>query len=301
MSTATYCSFTTWTLLRVLKKLHLLERMSFIVNATIMGVRVRVPIVQGHGMHAMPAGEPWGHHLYTPLLAAFPGTFVDVGVNLGQTLTRLRTVDKTRPYIGFEPNPICIQYARELARLNGFLHCPIVPAGLSTQDGFVDLVMNNDDLTDSGASIVKDFRPGTRIHHRMPVAITQFDTAERDLGPLGKLGVVKIDVEGAEREVLMSMSDRISRDRPAIFLEILPVGRAEHVDRLQRQQDIEALFQALDYRMNRIHNKGTSTRLEPMNGPIGIHNDQDLANFVVLPAERNEELFPQLTRALAQQ
>ena len=79
------------------------------------------------------------------------------------------------------------------------------------------------------------------------------------------------------------------------------MGRAEHVDRLERQQDIEAFFKRMDYRMNRIPNKGTGIRLEALTAPIGIHDDQDLSNFIVLPAERNDALFPELGRALAQQ
>ncbi|MBK8499733.1 MAG: FkbM family methyltransferase [Flavobacteriales bacterium] len=300
MAVRTYCSRGVWYALRALTKLGVLRYLTFSVRAMIMGRKVRVPVMQGHGPGALSVGEPWGHALYTPLLDSFPGTFIDVGVNLGQTLTRVRITHPDLPYLGFEPNPICVQYSRELVRLNGFRDSPIVPAGLADRDGVVDLVMNNDDLTDSGASIVQDFRPGLKVLHRVTVTVLRFTSVERDLH-IGKLGVVKIDVEGAEREVLLSMEQRISSDRPAIVLEILPVGRPEHTDRLRRQQDIEAFFARLDYRMVRIHNKGASTRLERMAAPIGIHNDQQLANFVVLPAERCEEMLPLLDRAIAQQ
>ncbi|MEI2420371.1 FkbM family methyltransferase, partial [Arthrospira platensis SPKY2] len=119
----------------------------------------------------------------------------------------------------------------------------------------------------------------------------RFDTAERDMR-IGLLGLVKIDVEGSEREVLLAMEQRIGRDRPAVVLEILPVWRESNTDRLARQQDVEALFARLDYRMIRIHNKGERSKLEWITGPIGIHQDQDLSNYVVLPAERADALFP---------
>lgn len=297
MAVRTYCSRGMWYVLRALTKLGVLRYLTFSVGATIMGRKVRVPVMQGHGPGALFVVEPWGHALYTPLLQGFPGTFIDVGVNLGQTLTRVRLTHPDLPYVGFEPNPICVQYTRELARLNGFRDVLIVPAGLADRDGVVDLMMNNDDLTDSSASIVQDFRPGMKVHHRVAVTVLRFASAERDLR-IGTLGVVKIDVEGSEREVLFSMEQRIGTHRPAIVLEILPVGRATNTDRLRRQEDIEGFFSRLDYCLIRIHNKGTRTRLERMTSPIGVHDDQELANFVVLPAERCQEMLPLLERAI---
>ena len=34
--------------------------------------------------------------------------FIDVGVNIGQTLLKLKSVSSEIDYIGFEPNPICV-------------------------------------------------------------------------------------------------------------------------------------------------------------------------------------------------
>ena len=70
-----------------------------------------------------------------------------------------------------------------------------------------------------------------------------------------------------------------------------------------RRWDLDRADSLKDYiaRLNRIRNKGTDIRLEALTAPIGIHDDQDLSNFIVLPAERNDALFPELERALAQQ
>ncbi len=288
MTTARYCGWGTWVFLRVLRKLGVINAISFTVKARVLGHSVRVPIDHGIGENMLYVGEPWAHGVYPLLLRAFPGTFVDVGVNLGQTLTRVRILDAERPYVGFEPNPRCVAYAQRLADLNGFRNAPIVPAGLSTDDGAAELTMNTPDAGDEGATLVRDFRPGHTVHRRLPVRLVRFATAEQELG-IGPLGIVKIDVEGSEREVLRSLEQRLTADRPAILLEILPVGRPENVDRLGRQQDIEALFQQLRYRLFRIHNKPGHMRLEAMEVPIGVHNDQDLANFIVLPVERCEE------------
>lgn len=296
MAAATYCSGATWTYLRVLQRTGLLRRMNVEMKARVLGKTVRIPVVEELGLLALQVGEPWADRLFPVLMHHFPGTFVDVGVNIGQTLTKVRSIDPSVPYVGFEPNPACIKYSRELAQRNGWANTPIVPAGLAEQDGLIDLLMINDDPADPAASIVSDFRPGIKVHRRIPVALLSFATVERTI-PIPPIGVIKIDVEGAEREVLLSLRERIAKDRPAIFLEILPVGVKAQAQRLQRQQDIESLFAALHYKLVRIHNKGEASRLEVMEGPIGIHDDQDLANFVILPGERLAQELPRMEQA----
>jgi FkbM family methyltransferase len=300
MAVPTYCGPITWNILRLMQKMHVLPYISFSVGARVLGQKVRIPIDRGNGVHGLPIGEPWAHLLFEPLLKAFPGTFVDVGVNLGQTLVRIRTMAPNTPYIGFEPNPICVQYARELVRMNGWENYPVVPVGLSDRDAVLDLVMNNDDLTDSGASLVHDFRPGVKVHHRIPVVVLAFDTVHKDMS-IGRSGVVKIDVEGAELEVLLGMKARIEQDRPALFLEILPVGSIAAEQRLPRQLKVEALFSELNYKLIRVRNKGVHSCLEPIHGAIGVHDDPDLANYLVIPGERYDELYPLLDNAMAQQ
>lgn len=296
----TFCSPLSWKAIRLLEKTGAIRRLSFVMRPFINGQRISIPIRRGVGVSGLVDGEPWSHGLYSTLLEHFPGTFVDVGMNVGQTLVRIRTNSPTVPYVGFEPNPNCVSYLQDLVKRNGFQGVTVLPAGLSDTDGGATLTMNNDSLSDDGASIVADFRPGHPVHHQVAVKVMRFATAEQHV-PMGKLGIVKIDVEGGEREVLRSMAARITADRPAVVLEILPVGRPEHVDRLRRQQDIESLFAEMNYHMVRIRNLGADTCLERMEAPIGIHNDQRLANFVVLPADRVEALFPVLDRAIRQQ
>lgn len=295
-----FCSQLAWNLIRLLQRARLIRQVSLNMRAHVNGHALRIPIVRGTGISSLVDGEPWATGLYGFLLQQFPGTFIDVGVNVGQTLIRTRTLKPNLDYVGFEPNTFCVAYLKRLMLLNPLLHAPIIDAGLGDHDGEATLHMNLDSLSDDSASIVEDFRPGQAVHHRLEVRIIRFETAEREAA-IGKAGIVKIDVEGSEREVLRSMADRISKDRPAVVLEILPVGRASNTERLTRQQDIEALFASIGYHMLRIHNMGSATKLERMTGPIGVHDDQRLANFVVVPQEREAELLPGLERAILQQ
>jgi FkbM family methyltransferase len=64
------------------------------------------------------------------LMTARKGTFVDVGMNLGQTLLAAKAIDPARHYIGFEPNPHCFAYCEQLTQLNQLPNVSLVPIGL---------------------------------------------------------------------------------------------------------------------------------------------------------------------------
>src|SRR5919205_552723 len=78
------------------------------------------------------ASGPWMVDALARLfaLAGRPG-LVDVGVNIGQTLLKLRSIARDAPYVGFEPNPFCIQFVNELIALNGFDRCVLLPVALA--------------------------------------------------------------------------------------------------------------------------------------------------------------------------
>ncbi|HMC96668.1 MAG TPA: FkbM family methyltransferase [Flavobacteriales bacterium] len=280
-----YCGPLTWGMLRVLRRTGLLTRFNFSVRARIAGRRIAVPIREGIGMTLLVQDEPWMHPLLEGLLAQFPGIFVDVGVNVGQTLCKVKLIAPQRSYVGFEPNPVCIHYAQELVLLQKFTDARIVPAGLSDRDGLLQLELHTASMDDSAATTVSDFRPGFQVFRKLIIPVLRYGTVVRDLA-LGPVGIVKIDVEGGEREVLLGMEEQLRSDRPAVVLEILPVGR--QAPRLPRQQDVEALFSRIGYRMHRIHARDGGLHLESLTGPIEVHDDQSLSNYLALPEERND-------------
>ncbi len=222
------------------------------------------------------------------LLDLFTGTFVDVGVNVGQTLCKVKAIAPERAYVGFEPNSVCVHYVRQLTRLNELRDVRIVPVGLSDKDEPTSLFLFQDTVADPAASMVSDFRPTDVTYDELIIPVFRFGTVEEKLR-IGRLGVVKVDVEGGEREVLLGMEHHINKDRPAVLIEILPI----HSDagRLTRQQDVEACFARMGYRFFRIGSGEGVLYCEPMTGPIGMNDDVELSNYIVLPKERSEEAF----------
>jgi FkbM family methyltransferase len=79
--------------------------------------------------------------LLRQLLPTREGLFIDVGVNLGQTLVKVKDIDPERSYLGFEPNPSCVAFTERMIPALGLRNCRTVPAGLSSETGIVELAM----------------------------------------------------------------------------------------------------------------------------------------------------------------
>jgi FkbM family methyltransferase len=268
---------------RILRRLGQFARLNREVEASVDGRPVAIPVSAGLMAELT---EPWMLALLRRLMGMAPGAFVDVGVNLGQTLIKAKTIDPARRYVGFEPNPVCVHYVEELVAANDWRDCRVVPAGLGLKSGIVTLELYHGRSGDSAASIVEGFRPGEAITFRKTVAILGADDLPDDL-LAAPVGLIKIDVEGAEADVIDALAPVIARDRPLVSMEILPCYDSGRTDRIARQARIEARFADLDYRILRVlhEGRGGSYALVPIDS-IGIHGDLALCEYVICPAER---------------
>lgn len=228
--------------------------------------------------------EPWMYDLLSRLLPEKPGAFLDVGVNLGQTLIAVKACEPDRHYVGLEPNPHCVAYAEQLIRMNGLADCLIVPVGLGAEAGLRRLQLYAGSF-DPSASLVENFRPEHAIHSLKIVPVFSFPALEQALR-LSALGVVKIDVEGGEAEILCSMREALQRDKPWLIVEILPCWNAEHVERIERQQTIEQLLDDIGYIKLRILRgpDGHLQHLSPV-ARIGIHENLDWSDYLLCPGD----------------
>lgn len=271
---------------RILRRARLFHRVNRTTHAEIGGRSVAIPVSAGLMAELT---EPWMLALLRQLMAMAPGAFVDVGVNLGQTLIKAKAIDPNRRYVGFEPNPVCVHYVEELVAANGWSDVRVVPAGLGLTSGIVTLELYHGRSGDSAASIVEGFRPGEAITFRKTVAILGAADLPDDL-LASPVGLIKIDVEGAEADVIDALAPVIARDRPLISMEILPCYDAGRTGRIERQGRIEARFAALDYHILRVlhEGRGGTYELVPLD-TIGIHGELALCEYVICPAERLAE------------
>ena len=252
---------------------------------TAYGSRFEVPLI---GDRRVYGHEPWLADVIAKLLETTPGGFIDVGVNLGQTMLKVAAADPTRRYVGFEPNPACADYASELIRANG-LDFVVIPAGLGSRPGVLTLQLYSDEGTDPSASLVADFRENAR-GSRQVVVLAPAQLPEGMLPD--PLAIVKIDVEGGEADVIDALEPLLLQRRPWIVVEVLPVYSAGKADRLSRQQRMEDVLARASYRIYRIHRRGDEAieRLEPLE-TIGIHGDLALCDYIMAPSERADRLL----------
>ncbi|MBX2816147.1 MAG: FkbM family methyltransferase [Saprospiraceae bacterium] len=276
-------------LIRVLNKLGILSGLNFNFSMRVNGTRFLIPLRGGSGLSHLYQWEPWMITVLKQVLPASEGLFVDVGANLGQTLVNVKSIDPNRPYIGFEPNAACLYYLEHLIDANNLIDTKVLPVGLAQATGVATLSLYNPASTDGAGSIVPDFRPSNKIYGQKLVPVFKSSDLPSDWCH-GKMGILKIDIEGAEYEALAQLENIISRDRPIIIIEILPVYRPENADRLERQHKIEALLQRIRYIMYRVHTK--SWKLQELHKitSIGVHDQLSDCNYVFAPIERSAEL-----------
>lgn len=217
--------------------------------------------------------EPWMTDVLERLLPERPGLFVDVGVNLGQTLVKVRAIEPDRPYLGFEPNPACVAFTERR-----FPAYRIIPAALSTTSGVVLLETQQANPVATAGTIVKGLWPD--ITMRKPVVTLCLQDLPPELFAQA-VGFLKIDVEGAELEVLQTLAPIIQRDRPIILIEILSCYSPENQARVSRQEQTEQLLKSNGYVLQRILKRNRRfVGFETITGSIGVHGDLSKCDYV---------------------
>jgi FkbM family methyltransferase len=273
---------------------RLLRPFSFSIPATLNGRRFTIPIIRGTGASHRHGTEPW---MIGALQILFElsrrSGLVDIGINIGQTLLKLRSFDETCPYVGFEPNPFCVLYVKELIARNKLQNCTVVPVALAAKAGLAGLESASE--ADTGASIIEGLR-GEQSHTRTEyIATLRFDQVPAELT---SAPVVKIDVEGAELDVLTGMAGCLGGLRPFILCEVL---HAHSLDQLalmeERNVALMRLLTSHRYdalRLLKDDQWASVVDIEPVTAfPNETYrwNSQSVCDYVFTPKERTAELL----------
>jgi FkbM family methyltransferase len=273
---------------RVLNKLRLLSGFNGSTTIRVNQKKFQVPLLGRQGLDNLNLSEPWMTETLLALRPIFKGGFVDVGVNLGQTLIKAQAVFDELNYIGFEPNPACITYVQELARQNGMKNTTLFPIAVGAKTEMLRLNFFDADTSGSAATIVENFRPYSTTDHFIFVPVFDFHLVSHFL-PASPMSILKIDVEGAELDVLLGLDQWIITHQPVILMEILPVYVAEHYDRLDRQQKIEELMRGWHYKISRIKKKNPVS-LEKIT-EVGIHSNIEDCDYLLYHESAEHQIF----------
>ena len=212
-----------------------LRRMYDLVLTLIPGDHLVSTLPGGERVRVSPRHRylSWNPEEYAAFKAAVrPGAIVfDVGANIGAyTVLFAQWTGAAGRVVAFEPSPQSIAGLREQVRLNGVAdRVEIVEAAVSRGPGSAAFDTGGASGTNA---LVPDAEPGA---HVIRVETTSLDAfcAARAMHP----SIVKIDVEGAELDVLRGARDTLARPDVDAFVEFHPsVWRARGVTR----QDIES-------------------------------------------------------------
>lgn len=221
-------------LLRLLSRLRLRS-----VAVARGGLKIRVPIAYGLERKLIVPGEYWMAHCLELILRDRGGAVVDVGANVGLYLLMTRSVDSDRAYVGFEPNPLCHAYLTELIRINRFRGARVLPLALSDRAGFATLFADKaGDPMGSLISVAEE--PAAEFS--TTVMLARGEEVLEQLG-VSRVSVIKIDVEGAESEVLAGFVSTLRAQRPIVYCEVWPSG--SHGARPGSESRLERLWSVL--------------------------------------------------------
>ena len=278
--------------LRALRRAGLLSHLELEFTLVQAGRKIRVPILGGLGLEHWWFPDAQMLPVIRNSLELSSGAFVDVGAHIGETLLKLLLVDDGRPYLGVEPQPAAAAYLERLLEANR-RSGHIFAAALGDRNGIAELQLRGRWLDDS-ASIVTGFRADEHAEKRRPIPLVRGDDALAAIG-IGRVGVLKIDVEGAEIEVLEGLAETIGRDRPVIVCEILPIyNESTAIGQLRRARSdaIVGFARERRYRVLRVREGG----VEPLSR-IETHADLALREHVLLPEEQEEQFIELAGRA----
>lgn len=270
-------------------KHQIISKVNLDIKRTLNNRKIRVPVI--NGIKVGVSSEKWMSGLLKEIFECSGcDVFYDVGINLGQTLIKVRTINDNIKYVGFEPNPSCVFYVQRLVTKNNWKNITIIPVGLSDKDCLLQLFGSND--TDPESTLVRELRPTEYTSKLVPVF--RFESIKKNFYD-EKVAVLKIDVEGSELEVINSLSLLIEKDRPIIIMEVLP-NIDGNDNKVQRNNKMVTTLGKLEYSFFRI----IKTSLDTYTGimrveDIGNYTDPVLKDHVILPNEKVNAFEKDLT------
>lgn len=201
-------------IIKVLKRIKFLSLINFNIRNQYNNTQLKIPFIKGMGLENFLLRINWLDLLIKLFVDENKGAFVDVGVNLGQTLIKIKTKYPKIEYLGFEPNSACVFYTNCLIEINNFVNCTIQNYALN--NNIQNLTFEKSSIADSRASVVSSLRPDFFIYRQIILGMP-YDILYNSK----PISFIKIDVEGAELDVLFGMRNAIEKHQPIITCEVL--------------------------------------------------------------------------------
>jgi FkbM family methyltransferase len=205
-------------------------------------------------------------------------SFLDIGANLGQTLIKVKTINPETFYHAFEPNYLCVFYLHNLIQKNNLRNTFIYPVGIFQKDTLLELQGKND--FDLGSTIFPEYAETKTLKSKL-TPFYSYSTLQDSLN-ISPLEILKVDTEGSELEVIRSLEELISKEKPLILIEVLKYNEKDY-KKIQRDDDLFKIFSNLNYAVFRINKdeNGSFLNINEVNS-LGKYTSNKYADHVVI-------------------
>lgn len=211
------------------------------------GLDLKVPLIHGIGAGYLVPSDRWMSKCLSIFLQNKEGAIVDIGANIGLFMVKLKSLDDTRDYYGFEPNPVCNYYTQELISTNDFQNTRMFPFALSNTKELRTFYAKR--KADKMGSLHDYARPGEIKNNSFDLLTFPADDFFELLN-IDKICGIKIDVEGFELEVLQGIKNTLVSYKPFVFCEIWHLPEKDDVtydEKYKRSDAICKLLGEIDY------------------------------------------------------
>lgn len=174
--------------------------------------------------------------------------YLDIGANVGQFHNEMQEIYPGIPAVMIEPNPFCVA---KLGRILGRAPADsikLIQCGISNIDGEMELMTLRSKTKSKGASFYQpiDFTDPENIL-RVTVPVNRLDT----LFPVESFDLVKIDVQGSERDAIEGGQELLPRCK-YVLIEVSLIewnkGAAPADELVRMMQDLGFyIFRATDF------------------------------------------------------
>ena len=189
-----------------------------------VGAAPQIAQLDGYRLLARSDDLAVGHHVlngvYEPeVMAVFtrllqPGLHViDVGANIGVfAMMAASRVGPTGSVLAVEPNPRNARMVEASRRLNGFTNLTVLQTAAGRETGLLSI---NTSFSNGTTATIED---GLELSSESVACVA----LDRMVDRRRPVGLIKLDVEGAEYNALLGCTGLIRRDRPVIIFEFSP-------------------------------------------------------------------------------
>jgi FkbM family methyltransferase len=150
------------------------------------------------------------------------GIALDVGANVGHHTLALSQIFAS--VHAFEPNPDPLAALRQKIESNGILNVVVHPVGLWDRDA--ELPFNVPPSSNTGMGSFKETIECSTGVAPLALPVRPGDDVLQEHG-VERIDFLKIDVQGAEKEVVTGLRQTIKRSRPLIWIEISDTTRRD--------------------------------------------------------------------------